>query len=136
MEIERDDAYLAEILSGHEAHSRAMAMPMTVVVQQLSDLLGAPAVAAIGGVRETRAVAQWSAGKREPQRPHVLRFALQLASMISTIASRDLARAWFHGSNPMLEDRTPLTMLRDYPLEDVQVPLMVAVRSFAARSTT
>lgn len=122
-----------EVLTGPEAHNQAMGQPMTTVVQQLVDLLGATTVAAIGGVQETRAVQQWIAGAREPQRPHVLRFALQLASMIATFASRDLAGAWFHGSNPMLEDHTPLTMLRDEPLEEIQVPLMIAVRSFAAR---
>ncbi|HEX3670626.1 MAG TPA: hypothetical protein VHT92_02855 [Candidatus Cybelea sp.] len=110
-----------------------MSLPMGEVVQQLTDLLGATTVAEIGGVKETRAVQQWLAGAREPQRPHVLRFALQLALMISTFRSRDLARAWFHGANPGLGDRVPIVLLRDQPLEDFQVPLMAAARSFAGR---
>jgi hypothetical protein len=111
-----------------------MALPLAEAVAQLVDLLGATTVAGIAGVRETRAVQQWAAGEREPQRPHVLRFALQLALMISSLASRDMARAWFHGSNPHLDDEVPMVLLRDRPLESIQVPLMAAVRSFAARN--
>ena len=59
------------------AHSHAMELPIADVVSELIDLLGATTVAVIGGVRETRAVQQWTNG-REPQRQHVLRFALQL----------------------------------------------------------
>lgn len=116
-----------------QAHNEAMALPINRVVATLSDLLGATTVAAIGGVKETRAVAQWGDGEREPQRTHVLRFALQLALMICDHATRDLARAWFHGSNPHLDDRVPIVMLRDGDLENVQAPLMLAARSFAAR---
>lgn len=133
-ELER--ASESEVLTGSDAHNQAMVLPIGAVVQQLVDLLGATTVAAVGGVQETRAVQHWIAGTREPQRPHVLRFALQVASMISTVASRDLACAWFQGSNPLLEDHTPLSMLRDRPLDQVQVPLMIAVRTFAARQVT
>lgn len=121
-------------IGASDAHQEAMALPLGAAVQQLVDLLGATAVASIGGVRETRAVQQWITGEREPQRPHVLRFALQLALMTSGLASRDIARAWFHGSNPRLDDQVPIVLLRDQPLESIQVPLMAAVRSFAARN--
>ncbi len=115
-----------------DSHNHAMSIGIESVVEQLVDLLGLTMVAAIGGVGETRAVQQWIAG-REPQRPNVLRFALQVAMMISTPEDRGVARAWFQGSNPQLGDRMPLMMLRNEPLEDVQGPLMAAARSFAAR---
>jgi hypothetical protein len=109
-----------------------MSLPIERVVEQLVDLLGLTMVAAIGGVGETRAVRQWIAG-REPQRPNVLRLALQLAMMICTSEDRLVGRAWFQGSNPQLEDRVPLIMLRTEPLEEVQTVLMGAARSFAQR---
>ncbi|MGB8520757.1 MAG: hypothetical protein WCD38_11410 [Candidatus Tumulicola sp.] len=124
----------APVLTSGDAHNEAMSLPMERVVESLVELLGAPTVAALGGVQETRAVQQWIAGTRQPQRPNVLRFALQMALMISTVASRELARAWFHGSNPQLHDLTPLTVLRDQPLEPAQVSLMIAARSFASRN--
>ena len=95
-------------------------------------LLGAPTVAALGGVAETRTVRQWMAHRR-PQRPNTLRFALQLATMIAGAADEQLARAWFHGSNPQLDDGVPVIMLRSLPLEQIQPRLMSAARSFAAR---
>lgn len=127
------DSYLGKVLTADEAHNEAMSVPMTEVIHQLSDLLGATTVAAVGGVKETRAVQQWLTGERDPQRPHVLRFALQLALMISSFASREHARAWFQGANPLLGDRVPLMLLRDEPLERIQVPMMAAARAFAAR---
>lgn len=121
-------------LSAAEAHEQAMTLPLADAVSRLVDFLGASTVAAIAGVKETRAVAQWTASERQPQRAHVLRFALQLTLMISDVAGREMARAWFHGSNPHLDDAVPVALLRDKPLETVQVPLMAAVRSFAARN--
>ena len=90
-----------------DAHTHAMSLGIQSVVEQLVDFLGLTMVAAIGGVGETRAVQQWIAG-REPQRPNVLRFALQVTMMISTPEDRNVARAWFQGSNPQLGDRIPL----------------------------
>lgn len=115
-----------------DAHEHAMSMSIAEVVHELERLLGATMVARIGGVAETRAVAQWKNG-REPQRPHVLRFALQIAQMISAPADGEVARAWFQGSNPTLDDATPATLLRDKPLEDVRAPLLAAARAFGSR---
>lgn len=114
------------------AHEHAMEIPIEDVVRELVDLLGATTVAVIGGVKETRAVTQWLSG-RAPQRPHVLRFSLQLGSMIASEASTEIARAWFHGSNPQLGDAVPMLMLRDGTLSEIQGPLLTAARSFAAR---
>jgi len=83
--------------------------------------------------KETRAVAQWLE-EREPQRPHVLRFALQLATMIAGSEDAEIARAWFHGSNPHLADEVPTLLLRRAPLSEVQGPLLGAARAFAKRS--
>ncbi|HEY1728085.1 MAG TPA: hypothetical protein VGG22_06920 [Candidatus Baltobacteraceae bacterium] len=109
-----------------------MEIPIEDVVRELVALLGATTVAVIGGVKETRAVTQWLSG-RSPQRPHVLRFALQLGTMIATQANHEMARAWFHGSNPQLGDAIPMMVLRDSELRDIQSLLLAAARSFAAR---
>jgi len=115
-----------------EAHEHAMSLGIGEIVAELDRLLGSSTVAAIGGVSETRAVAQWMNG-RSPQRPHVLRFALQVAAMVGNHDDREVVRAWFHGSNPHLDDASPLTLLRDRPLHEVQGPLLGAARAFALR---
>jgi len=121
-----------DVLSDVDAHGHAMEIPIQEVVTELVDRLGAPLVAVIGGVGETRAVLQWTKS-RTPQRPNVLRFALQLATMIARMGDYEMARAWFEGSNPQLDDAVPALILRDRPLADVQSNLMAAARSFALR---
>jgi hypothetical protein len=44
-----------------------------------------------------------------------------------------VARAWFNGSNPHLNDQVPITLLRTRPLNEVQDALLAAARSFSAR---
>jgi hypothetical protein len=126
------DPQLPPVMEDIASHNHAMSIGIAEVVEQLVDMLGLTTVAAIGGVGETRAVQHWIAG-REPQRPNVLRFALQLATMIATTEDRSVARSWFQGSNPQLGDRIPLMLLRNEPLEEVQASLMAAARAFAAR---
>ncbi len=120
------------ILSAGDAHSQAMSSPIAEIVRRLLELLDATTIAVIAGVQETRAVHGWLSG-REPQRPQVLRFALQLATMIATSADAEFCKAWFHGSNPNLNDRVPMIMLRDLPLSEVQGVLLAAALLFAAR---
>jgi hypothetical protein len=127
-----EGAFNENVHSDLESHDHAMALPIASVVRELVDLLGATTVAVIGGVQETRAVHQWMAD-REPQRPHVLRFALQLALMIVTPGDGHSVQAWFHGSNPRLDDRVPMLLLRDHPLNEIQAPLLAAARAFAKR---
>ena len=120
-------------MSDVESHNNAMSLSISEVTTELVASLGATTVAVIGGVKETRAVQQWTSGLREPQRPQVLRFALQLVRMISGFSDREMARAWFHGSNPALDDAVPMVLLRQEPLETIQGRLVAAARSFAAR---
>jgi hypothetical protein len=125
-------AYTAPgILSDSGAHQHAMSVPIADVVRELVGILGATTVAVIGNVKETRAVQQWIDG-REPQRAHVLRFALQLARMLSSHDNREFAGAWFHGSNPYLDDRVPMLLLRAEPLSEIQGPLLRAARAFTS----
>jgi hypothetical protein len=118
--------------SDMDAHAEAMSLPINAVVSRLIGLLGATTVAVIGGVTETRAVTQWTDG-RAPQRANVLRFALQIATMIGGDEDGELVRAWFAGSNPHLDDQVPMLMLRDKSLNDISPALMSAARAFASR---
>ena len=114
------------------AHEHAISSSIREVVRELEKTLGATMVAAIGGVTEVRAVKQWMTD-REPQRPQVLRFALQLAWIIREKSDPHTARAWFQGVNPHLNDAVPLLLLRQRPLNEVQGPLMAAARTFSRR---
>ena len=41
--------------------------------------------------------------------------------MISYAQRSRIARAWFSGSNPYLNDATPLALLRDKPLDEIHL---------------
>ena len=120
------------IRSDVEAHDWVVGLTIHEVVRELVDILDAPTVAIIGGVKEARAVQEWMTD-RDPQRPHVLRFALQIAAMLSDATDREFAKSWFHSPNPRLEDRVPMFILRDVPLEKAQGIMLEAARSFAGR---
>lgn len=121
------------LMSDFESHDWVVGLSIHEVVRELANRLDATTVAVIGGVQEARAVQQWMID-RVPQRPHVLRFALQLTAMLTSRAGQDVAKAWFHSPNPRLEDRVPMFMLRDLPLEKAQGAMLQAARAFAARN--
>ena len=114
------------------AHEQAVSSSIREIVRELTALLGATIVAAIGGVSETRAVQQWM-NDREPQRPQVLRFALQLAWIVCEKTDKQATRSWFQQNNPYLNDSVPLMLLREKELGEIQGPMIAAARAFTAR---
>lgn len=116
-----------------QAHEHAMRMPLTTAVKELRDLLTPRLVAYIGGVRETRAVHRWADGTREVKSGEVedrLRFALQVALLLSEHDAPRVVQAWFQGLNPHLEDRSPARLLRDGDLDEVGPVVLAAARAF------
>jgi hypothetical protein len=59
-----------------------------------------------------------------------LRLALQVALMIADADGPEVARAWFQGLNPQLDDRAPARLLRDGDLDEVGREVVAAARAF------
>ena len=116
----------------YEAHSRATRASFPEIIRELRRLLGAKLCAYIGSVKETRAVNQWADGSREPSADvqRRLRIALQAATSIVTAESTAVAHAWFQGSNPQLDDRSPARLLRESDVDEVGPEIMTAARAF------
>lgn len=115
------------------AHEHAMRAPFGTVVTELRDLLTPRLVAYVGRVRETRAVHQWADGTRDVKSGEVedrLRFALQVALLLSEHDAPSVVQAWFQGLNPHLDDRSPARLLRDGNLDEVGAPVLAAARAF------
>lgn len=117
-----------------EAYEHAARVEFPVLVKELSDLLGPKLVAYIAGVREVRAVRQWGAGEREAREPIParLRLALQVAWLIARHDSASVARAWFQGLNPQLDDRSAARLLREGNLDEVGPQILSAARAFVS----
>jgi hypothetical protein len=104
-----------------------------VAVKELRDILTARLVAYIAGVRETRAVHQWVDGTRDVKSGAVedrLRFALQVALLLSEHDDPRVVQAWFQGLNPHLDDRAPARLLREGDLDEVGPLVLGAARAF------
>jgi hypothetical protein len=114
------------------AHLQATRAAFDQVADSLREMLGAKLTAYLGGVKETRAVNQWADGEREPGETVQLRLrhALQVALMISEADGPGVARAWFHGMNPQLDDRSPARLLREGDLNEVGPEVLRAARAF------
>lgn len=126
--------YMSPLLTPGEelrAHSSANS-PLPRAVTRLRELLGATLVAYLGGVKETRAVAQWATGARAPstQVERRIRDALQVAEILVEHEDKGVVRAWFQGMNPQLDDMAPARMLRESPSEKAAPEVLSAARSF------
>lgn len=128
---------MSSLVSAREdrlAHEKAVRLPAAQVVADLREILGATLVAYLGGVKETRAVAEWAAGKREPssQTMNRLRTAFRVATLLRTRDNNGVVRAWFQGMNPHLEDVAPARVLRGQPLEEAGPAVISVARAFVA----
>jgi hypothetical protein len=114
------------------AHVQATRAAFDQVAASLRELLGAKLTAYLGSVGESRAVNQWAAGEREPSEAVQLRLrlALQVGLMIADADGAGVARAWFQGMNPQLDDRSPARLLREGDLEEVGPEVLRAARAF------
>jgi hypothetical protein len=117
-------------------HDRAWRMRLPELAGELRELLGAKLVAYIGSVSETRAVREWSEGRRAPGSSQVrlkLRLAYEIAACIAEADGREIAQAWFQGLNPLLDDVSPARLLREGEYEEVGPLILRAGRQFVAQ---
>jgi len=116
----------------YAAHAHAVRAGLPDVVASLRSILGARLCAYLGSVKETRAVNEWADGTRVPgaETQRRLRLALQVAQTIADTDGAEVARAWFQGLNPHLEDRSPARLLREGNIDEVGPEVVAAERAF------
>jgi hypothetical protein len=83
----------------------------------LRDILGAQLVAYLATKRDVLIVDAWIEGSERPtdrtwQR---LKFAFQMATIVSSATDRETAREWFTGANPLLDGFSPAQVIRNEP---------------------
>lgn len=100
----------------------------------LREILGAQLVAYLGSVRETRAVREWAEGTRRPSAATVerLRLAYRVARLLEQAEGPGVVQAWFQGSNPQLEDKSPARVIREGAPHQVDASVLAAARRFAS----
>jgi hypothetical protein len=89
-------------------------MPTADVVRYLADVLGYELLAYITG-KSTKTVRRWAEETTSPRlgTEQILQATAYVFQTILESDSDHVARAWFIGLNPQLDDATPADMLRD-----------------------
>src|SRR5438874_12012315 len=88
--------------------AHATSTPFPSVVAELQEMFGGRLVAYVAGVTEARRLKDWITGTREPRGDveDRLRLALHVARIIAEREGKGVARAWFVGINPHLNDES------------------------------
>ncbi len=117
------------------AHRAAM-QRFPKVVGDLVELVGAPLVAYITNISETRALRQWISGERvpHPSTQTKLQLALQVATYLVEEGEDGAVEAWFQGLNPSLDDHAPAELIRNTERTDLPSigrKILAAAKEFA-----
>src|SRR5690606_26456760 len=118
-------------MSLQDTHAETVRLDTPELVRRLISHLGTTAVATLAGVRDRTLPNKWKRADGPTPRLEALR-RLQDAHrawvLIATAESDHTARAWFIGSNPMLDEDAPLIALRD----DRRKEVLAAAQAFVA----
>lgn len=109
------------------AHARTVTLTIADIAEFLRDTLGSKLTAHIAGVSDAKMVGRWAEGtKPAAAREKRLRDTYQIFQVLLKAEDEYVARAWFIGMNPLLDDETPADSLREGRARDV----MAAARAF------
>ena len=114
-----------------DPHERTIRQGIHETARQLVAHLGPTAVSYLAGAKDRRSATNWSkAGNQTPRDPARARLltAHTAWGLIAEADNEYVARNWFIGTNPRLDDRSPIEALRDGELDRVAA----AARAFAA----
>ena len=103
-----------------DAHARSIRMDIHEVVRRLNTHLGATAVAALAGSRDSKLPYRW-AKETEPGQGVQERIytAHRVWVVIADAESDHVARTWFLGNNPILGETSPVLALREGRTKEV-----------------
>lgn len=97
-------------------HTKTVRLRPAELARQLVAHLGPTLVAVLAGVRDRKLPHKWANEGGPTPRPEALQ-RLQVAHRawiaVATAEGEDIARAWFIGANPRLDETPPYLAIRD-----------------------
>ena len=103
----------------------SLTLPLPELVQKLSSFIGKKLTAYLVGAKDTRTVDRLIEGELlSNDSEQRVRFAYQVAAILSTYDSPAIVQAWLMGLNPELGDRVPIRLIREDNLEQL-APLIL-----------
>lgn len=109
-------------------HSDTARMDVHEMVRELNSHLGPTLAAALAGATGKTQTIRWATPDGPEPRPDATRrpqLAHRIWAQIAVAENDHTARAWFIGGNPLLDEDTPVTAIR----EDRGQQVMIAVRA-------
>lgn len=109
------------------AHARSVGLDVAAVASALQGAFGQVLLGVIVG-KDARTLARWASGTVRPPyaSEHLLRDTFQVLEMLMSVEPPEVARAWFMGMNPQLDDASPAEALSAGRSKDV----MAAARAY------
>ncbi|ASK65608.1 hypothetical protein CFK39_06900 [Brachybacterium avium] len=105
-----------------DVFASTMRMDIHEVVRRMNSHLGATLVAALAGSRDSKLPYRWAKDTTpNAQAEARLRMAHRVWSLIADAESDHVARSWFIGANPLLEELSPVLALREDKLRQVSL---------------
>jgi hypothetical protein len=106
-----------------QAYAETLQLDIHQLVARMNGHLGATAVAALAGVRDSKLPYRWA--KADGPTPNAeatkrLHAAHRVWLQLSDAESDHVARAWFVGANPLLDEESPIVVLRRGDIRLVQ----------------
>lgn len=105
-----------ETLTPTTAHSRTMRMDIHDIVRELNAALGPTLVAGLAGSKDRKLPIRWAKADGPEPRSDAskrLTFAHRQWTLLSAADGDHVARQWFIGGNPHLQEDTPITAIRE-----------------------
>lgn len=102
------------VIDRAQAHRQSTRTPLSEMAAQLNAGLGTTLVALLGNSNDRKQAIRWAEGA-SPRVPteQRLRAAYEAWVLLAANESEAIARAWFIGTNPLLDDRSPVEVLRE-----------------------
>lgn len=103
--------------------------PFNEIVRVLQQLLTRQLTAHIAGIKDGKSVTRWASGEtkevRNDSEQH-LRAAYECVVLLSSLGAESIAKAWFIGQNPFIDDISPAQALNEGKIKEVRL----AARAF------
>lgn len=109
-------------ITANDAHAATAKLGIREITRQLNNHLGPSLVAVLAKTKDRRLPIKWAKPEGPQPRPESVKrltYAHRVWTQIAGAESDHVARLWFIGANPRLEEVAPVTAIRDGRFGDV-----------------